>query len=72
MASDMIGTHPVCDTHKRALEDRLGDRVRSYLIDNTPILGSYTRCYLRGTPTGCKAPATHRYALIQGRRIPTI
>ena len=63
MASDRIGTHPVCDTHKRALEDRLGDRVRSYLIDNTPILGSYTLC--EAHLTGCKAPATYRFQLVQ-------
>jgi len=68
--NQMIGTYPVCDTHKGTLEDRLGDRVRFWEADNTPILGSYTLC--EAHLTGCKAPATHRYALIQGRRIPTI
>ena len=63
MASDMIGTYPVCDTHKQALEDRLGDRVHFYLLSNAPILGSYTLC--EAHLTGCKAPATHRYELIQ-------
>jgi hypothetical protein len=63
MANDMMGTYPVCDTHKGALEDRLGNRVRFYLTDNTPILGSYTLC--EAHLTGCKSPATHRYALIQ-------
>jgi hypothetical protein len=63
MANDMIGTYPVCDTHKATLEDRLGDRVRFYLTDNTPILGSYTLC--AANVTGCKAPATHCYELIQ-------
>jgi hypothetical protein len=65
MANDMIGTYPVCDTHKQALRDRLGDRVRFYATDNTPILGSYTYCsaYL----TGCAAPATHRYELLQAQ-----
>jgi len=63
MASDMIGTYPVCDAHKQTLEDRLGDRVHCYPTDNTPILGSYTLC--EAHVTGCKSPATHRYELIQ-------
>ena len=61
--NQMTGTYPVCDTHKGTLEDRLGDRVHFWETDNTPILGSYTLC--EAHLTGCKAPATHRYELIQ-------
>ena len=65
MASDMVGTYPVCGTHKDALEARLGHRVRFYLADNAPILGGYTLC--EAHLTGCKAPATHRCELIQAK-----
>ena len=62
----MENTYPVCDTHKKALEDRLGSQIHFYLTDNTPILGSYTLC--EAHLTGCKAPATHRYELIRRPR----
>jgi hypothetical protein len=52
---------PVCDEHKEELAARLGELVHFYLTDNTPILHSYTLCEAHFT--GCKKPATHRFAL---------
>ena len=59
--SEPVG-FPVCDTHKDALTARLGDRIHFYLVDNTPVLGTYTLC--EAHLTGCKNPATHRYGLV--------
>ena len=51
----------VCDTHAEKLQARLGNRIRFYLTDNTPILGSYTLC--EAYTTGCKNPATYAFTL---------
>ena len=59
---DMMDTYPVCETHKEELEHRLGNRVRFWEPNNTPVLGHYTMCKAYDL-TGCTAPATHRYAL---------
>ena len=50
-----------CDDHAEKLFVGLGNRIRFYLTDNTPILGNYTLCEAHST--GCKNPATYAYDL---------
>jgi hypothetical protein len=59
MASDMHDTYPVCEAHKAALAATLGDRLRFYLLDNSPALGHVTLCEAHAT--GCKNPAAYRF-----------